>query len=281
MENDPLYTKIMEFDIDNGPVDLPFSERLALENGWSFEFAHRVVLEYKRFVYLLATANFPITPSDQIDQVWHLHLTYTESYWQRLWTEVVGRPLHHTPTRGGVDESDKFYSWYNRALENYQQAFGHAPPPDIWPSPKIRFGEDLNFQRVNTSRFWVVRKPKNTSWQALRTQLLAYLVLAVGVLVVVGVSWVVTHTRIRFDLSMITGIIAISWFVSLYKNRCLNCQCYGALKATGAVDTREDKKECLELRCNYCGTRVWKERSDDGCGGGGGGGGGGCGGCGG
>jgi hypothetical protein len=98
-----------------------------------------VVEEYRRFVYLAMAAGHPVTPSVDVDHAWHLHLTYTRSYWEEMCGRVLGRPLHHDPTRGGLAEGAKFTDWYARTLRSYQEAFGSAPPADIWPSPAERF----------------------------------------------------------------------------------------------------------------------------------------------
>src|SRR5579862_6589306 len=86
-ENQRLYDSILAFDIDGGPCSLSFSKRLARENGWSEGCAKRVITEYKRFVFLTMTAGHVCTPSEQVDQAWHLHLCYTESYWTRFRSE--------------------------------------------------------------------------------------------------------------------------------------------------------------------------------------------------
>ena len=94
----------------DGPGEAPdftFAQRLARENGWSDEFAERVVTEYKRFVFLCMDAGHPCTPSEHVDQAWHLHLTFTESYWERMCGEVLNRPLHHNPTKGGNDDPSR------------------------------------------------------------------------------------------------------------------------------------------------------------------------------
>ena len=75
-----LWASIEKFEFDTPGVELPFSARLARDNGWSSDFAHRVIEEYRRFLYLSAVAGHTVSPSDEVDQVWHLHLTYTSSY---------------------------------------------------------------------------------------------------------------------------------------------------------------------------------------------------------
>jgi hypothetical protein len=152
------HRRIETFQIDEGTPDLSFRDRLARENRWSQSYADRVIREYLRFVTLAMTAGHTVTPSDQVDQAWHLHLTYTHSYWDRLCGEVLGRPLHHGPTRGGRSESDKYWDCYQRTLVSYQSLFGQPPPRDIWPPPEVRFGADLNHVRVNTTYHRIIPK---------------------------------------------------------------------------------------------------------------------------
>jgi uncharacterized protein (TIGR04222 family) len=100
-----------------------------------------------------------VTPSDQVDQAWHLHLLYTESYWDGLCRGVLGRPLHHGPTRGGVREAAKFHDWYGRTLDSYRRLFGSEPPADIWPPAAERFGRDRHFAQVDFRAHRVLPHP--------------------------------------------------------------------------------------------------------------------------
>lgn len=159
MERQDLYDRIREYDFDAGGSLVPFSARLARENGWSRAFTARVITEYRRFAFLAVVAGHPVTPSDQVDQAWHLHLLYTRSYWTRFCRDTLETLLHHEPTRGGEVERDKFLRWYAQTLESYRAVFGEDPPPDIWPSPALRFSRDSRFRRVDTSRAWVIPKP--------------------------------------------------------------------------------------------------------------------------
>jgi uncharacterized protein (TIGR04222 family) len=153
-----LLVRIESFDLDANAARLPFAARLARENGWSRRYADRVISEYKRFVYLAMTTDTPVCPSEGVDAAWHLHLTYTRSYWKRFCDETLGRPLHHEPTRGGPDEHAKHLDMYGRTLARYREAFGHDAPRDIWPAASQRFSEDLAHRSVNTSRNWVIPK---------------------------------------------------------------------------------------------------------------------------
>ena len=92
-----LWEEIADFELDQIESGLVFSERLARENGWTLPYARRAIREYKRFLYLAVTVEHVVCPSDAVDQVWHMHLTYTRSYWDELCGGIVS--LHFR--RGG------------------------------------------------------------------------------------------------------------------------------------------------------------------------------------
>lgn len=158
-EQQQIWERVKRFELDDPQAQFSFTDRLARENGWKLEFALRTVLEYKRFMFLASISPVPLTPSDQVDQVWHLHLIYTESYWEKFCQQALPRPVKHGPTKGGKQEGDKFTNWYEHTKQYYQEIFGHLPPPDIWPPSEVRFGQ-LNFQRVNMDDYWLFPKPK-------------------------------------------------------------------------------------------------------------------------
>ncbi len=154
-----LLAKIEAFEIDGLEApDLTFAARLAREQGWTVALAWRAIREYKRFVYLALTADHIACPSEQVDAVWHQHLTYTRSYWKRFCGDVLGRPLHHEPTRGGPDEHEKHHALYEATLVSYRSAFGEEPPADLWPAVDVRFGDDLRHTVVNVKQNWVIPK---------------------------------------------------------------------------------------------------------------------------
>ena len=76
--SDPIWLRIDGLIFDDNSHPLTFSKRLARENRWAHWFALDVMEEYKKFLYLMAVSDHPVTPSIEVDQVWHLHL-YTHA----------------------------------------------------------------------------------------------------------------------------------------------------------------------------------------------------------
>ncbi len=151
-----LYDRLQAFSLDAIDVAFPFSQRLMQENAWSSAYTQRVIEEYKRFALLGVLAGHPVSPSDAIDQVWHLHLTYSRSYWDDFCPNVLGQPFHHEPSQGGVTEKQKFESWYVQTLASYERLFGTIPPDDIWLAPeKQAIAKSI---RVNPETQWVLSK---------------------------------------------------------------------------------------------------------------------------
>jgi hypothetical protein len=168
---DALWVRIQQFALDDAESALPFSRRLARENGWSRHYAVRVISEYKKFCYLALTTGCQVTPSDAVDQAWHLHLIYTQSYWNEFCGRVLRRPLHHNPTRGGAEQRDKYRDLYSGTLDLYQRVFNVSPPEDIWPTVDERFANSGAFRRIDTASSWILPRPKLRLWVRRRSPL--------------------------------------------------------------------------------------------------------------
>lgn len=153
----PVWQRLSTFTVGPDDAALSFAQRLARENGWHQAFADRVIEEYRRFCFLAVTGNGQATPSDAVDQVWHLHLTYSRDYWQHFCPDVLGCDLHHGPTKGGQAETTRFFDQYAATLRRYEQTFG-APPADIWPGAAQRLLDDPRARRVHPRDGMVVRR---------------------------------------------------------------------------------------------------------------------------
>ena len=152
-----LWNKINSFQLDDPESSFTFSHRLARENGWTRSYSEKVIEEYKKFIFLCCISETSVTPSDQVDQVWHLHLTYTRSYWVDLCRNTLSKEIHHNPTKGGNSEGKNFDNLYTETLVLYKKMFKKEPPVNIWPDNEERFS-DIHFQRINTKRNWCAQK---------------------------------------------------------------------------------------------------------------------------
>ena len=152
--DDPLWVALKDHAFDDPDSALTFSARLASENRWPRRYADAVIDEYRKFCYLAQRADHPVTPSDEVDQVWHLHLIYSEAY-RAFCDTVLGTHFDHGPTKGGNDEASKFRGWYGDTLKSYRAIFGE-PPEEIWPPIHARFAHADQFVRVNRAQYWLV-----------------------------------------------------------------------------------------------------------------------------
>jgi hypothetical protein len=264
-----IYERIRQFSIDVGDEQLSFAERLARENGWTDCYAERVIAEYKRFMFLAVAAGHPVTPSDQVDQAWHLHLTYARSYWGPWCGQVLQTQVHHNPTKGGSTEGSKFYEWYEHTRRSYQQFFGDAPPSDIWPHPSIRFGEDVHFQRVNLKRNWIIPKLSSCNGVLASCFLLAPLF---G-----GGFFLFAENDSDAKRWILVAIIAVVvWYFFRSKKKDDNRTDPGKPGGGGRSDGGASRGDGGGGSTGACGRSGCGGCARSGCGGGGGGGGGGC-----
>ncbi|NEO20691.1 MAG: TIGR04222 domain-containing membrane protein [Moorea sp. SIO4A5] len=158
LQQTQIYQRLQAFSLDDPEAKFPFSKRLARENQWSLNYTQRVIEEYKKFAFLAVVADHPVSPSDPVDQVWHLHLTYTHSYWDEFCPNILQTPFHHLPSGGGASEKSKFDDWYSKTLASYHYFFGEAPPVDIWAPADIHVSQHVNFVRVNPQQHWILPK---------------------------------------------------------------------------------------------------------------------------
>lgn len=151
-----LLKRLDEYSLDDPNSTFPFSAKLAKEKGWTKAFTQRAIQEYKRFCYLAVVAGHPVSPSEPVDEVWHMHLTYSHEYWNVFCPQVLQRKFHHYPSTGGREERAKFDDWFARTLESYRHAFGENPPDDIWnPSPEPVL---IRHEMVSLDHHYVVPK---------------------------------------------------------------------------------------------------------------------------
>jgi hypothetical protein len=153
-KSDPLWASLAAMEIAPAGAVSSFTTRLAQENGWSAAHAEAVAEEYRRFLYLAARTSEPLTPSDDVDQAWHLHLLHSRHYWDILCARILRGPLHHDPAGGGATEALRHRRQYEATLERYCMMFGEDPPPAIWPVDEPRFA--TRPLRIDAACYWLV-----------------------------------------------------------------------------------------------------------------------------
>ncbi|WP_336689759.1 MULTISPECIES: glycine-rich domain-containing protein [unclassified Chryseobacterium] len=168
LQNDPLWNRLQEFSLDECAADFPFSKKLAKEENWTETFTRKAIDEYKKFVYLCCKLPSGASPSEIIDKVWHMHLIYTQNYWEEFCPEVLQQKLHHQPSQGGESENEKHKSWFAETLENYEKIFEQEPPKDIWkpvqiPSKKRKISPFVKICLLLSSAFVIYSCTKKSS----------------------------------------------------------------------------------------------------------------------
>ena len=126
-----IWKRLQEFSLDEQNAPYPFSRRLEEEQDWTSEFTARAIEEYKRFIFLAAFAGHKVTPSFVTDEVWHLHLIYSNSYWDEMCIGILGCLIHHNPGSGLASEEHIFQGQYQKTLQSYRRYFDE-PPALIW-----------------------------------------------------------------------------------------------------------------------------------------------------
>jgi Uncharacterized conserved protein len=105
--------------------------------GWSLELTKSVEKEYKRFLTLCKeNPEFPMVPSNYVDDFWHLHILDTQKYKQDCDT-ALGYFLHHFPYFGmrGSDDLDNLDKAWSESIELYKKRFGHIND-EIWSASR-------------------------------------------------------------------------------------------------------------------------------------------------
>jgi len=132
----PLWNRIDQFQFDDPNAAIKFSDKLASQNNWEKEFTLRAIEEYKKFIFLCSISPSGASPSQIVDEVWHLHLTYTHNYWKEFCAKTLEKEIHHYPSSGGDSENSRHKNWYAETYRIYQEIFREHPPRDIWPKPQ-------------------------------------------------------------------------------------------------------------------------------------------------
>lgn len=155
LEEKSLWETIENYDLDEGDAPYSFSMRLAEENQWSMDFTLRAIDEYKKFMFLATVCNHAVAPTDVIDQVWHLHLIYTKSYWIEFCRTILKKDIHHNPARGNEEETNELKDLFQKTLSSYSKYFGSEAPTTFWSHPIKR---KPKYQRIDRNQYYLIKK---------------------------------------------------------------------------------------------------------------------------
>jgi hypothetical protein len=132
LTNKNLWNRIENFTMEEENAAFPFSKKLAKEQKWTAEFTNKAIEEYKKFMYLCCVSPCGASPSKIVDEVWHLHLTYTVNYWEIFCANILQQKIHHHPSNGNEPDKAKYKNWEINTLALYQNEFEQKPPNEIW-----------------------------------------------------------------------------------------------------------------------------------------------------
>ncbi len=117
-----LYGRISDFEMD---AAVHYYARV---HGLSISVSLGHYKEFLKYVSMAALYPGQVTPSDQLDEMWHAALIQTRAYEQLC--DRIGKFVHHST------EAEPQSGSYKNALEIYWTNFGELHP--IWTSPKTR-----------------------------------------------------------------------------------------------------------------------------------------------
>ncbi len=99
------------------------------EYKWSLNYAQRVGKEYARFLSLRAQ-NSQLSPSDDVDRMWHQHILNTQHYADYC-NKIAGKFVHHDPTQAN-DQNLRKVRLANTILSYHQKYGKDSEDAEIW-----------------------------------------------------------------------------------------------------------------------------------------------------
>jgi hypothetical protein len=113
-----------------------FASKIAKKHDWDTDYAIKVIVEYKKFIYLGIVSDFQVTPSKFIDVVWHEHILFSKGY-REFCSEIINYTFDHSPELMPIqDQTGEFSAQYADTIKLYITEFGTEPPEDIWDTTK-------------------------------------------------------------------------------------------------------------------------------------------------
>lgn len=132
-KRDPqLWQRLESYNFHDLPLTRPLVDRLEDETGHPEEVCYTLVEEYRRFMYLVASTDEPLSPSPIINMVWHMHLDDRKAYLEDFCPKTLGRTILPSDNLPPLQDDPA----YDRTLDDYVQEFGLAKV-QYWPDPDV------------------------------------------------------------------------------------------------------------------------------------------------
>jgi hypothetical protein len=125
--------------VNNIEFSQEFIDTLRRKLFLSYPECEKYIREYKKFVLMVACTQYMVSPSEQVDQVWHLHQNFNPKKYREDCTPVFGRILIHCPSLGGPSEDAKYEGIYDQTVQYYHSLFNNERPKEIWEPLDERF----------------------------------------------------------------------------------------------------------------------------------------------
>lgn len=120
-----------------------FDQYVSQELMVSIDQAQDMIFEYRRFLLLYGLTNFKLYPSEQIEKVWLIHMSFGVNYID-FCSKTINFVPYHVPFTGNTTGYDD-RTEYNNTLGFYTAIFGVQPCSSCWPPAELRFNIE-NFQ---------------------------------------------------------------------------------------------------------------------------------------
>lgn len=95
-----LETKYYDLNLWNNIQKLDLQliiDRMLVKHEWSLERTQQSIIEYRRYLYMTQKFDSSISPTKDVDMIWHEHILHTNKYAIDC-NKLFGRFLHHLPT---------------------------------------------------------------------------------------------------------------------------------------------------------------------------------------
>jgi hypothetical protein len=144
--NENLERKVLIKAEDFQNIKFPnnFLQNYCNDHLLSFANAENFINEYKKFLYLAYVTNQVQCPSEEVDSVWHYHLTHVNAYLEFSSLKMERKMFAHNPNNGSEEDKSLYPNVYNQTLQNLQFYFGNVDTK-AWPDRSTRLNESTKW----------------------------------------------------------------------------------------------------------------------------------------